>query len=134
MKGSPATAVQIGDPITQKKFSDAIVKEIRDLGLYNAITDNGAGGLSSSVGEMGESSGGFELALDKVPLKYPGMQPWEIWISESQERMTLAVPSQNVDRAFEAVLKSAVLKRGTWVNIPIVVALFSHGMVTRSWI
>lgn len=95
-EGSPATAVQIGDPITQKKMSDAIVKDIRDLGLYHAITDNGAGGLSSSVGEMGGDSGGFIVNLDKVPLKYPGMQPWEIWISESQERMTLAVPAKNV--------------------------------------
>lgn len=107
-EGSPATAVQIGDPITQKKFSDAIVKEIRDLGLYNAITDNGAGGLASSVGEMGESSGGFALALDKVPLKYPGMQPWEIWISESQERMTMAVPPQNVDKLITLLAKRGV--------------------------
>lgn len=104
-EGSPATAVQIGDPITQKKFSDAIVKEIRELGLYNAITDNGAGGLSSSVGEMAEGSGGFHLNLDKVPLKYPGMQPWEIWISESQERMTMAVPAENVDRLIELLAK-----------------------------
>lgn len=107
-ESSPATAVQIGDPITQKKFSDAIVKEIRDLGLYNAITDNGAGGLASSVGEMGESSGGFCLALDKVPLKYPGMQPWEIWISESQERMTLAVPPENVDKLLTLFAKRGV--------------------------
>ena len=107
-EGSPATAVQIGDPITQKKFSDAIVKEIRDLGLYNAITDNGAGGLSSSVGEMGESSGGFNLALDKVPLKYPGMQPWEIWISESQERMTMAVAPKNVDKLIALLEKRGV--------------------------
>lgn len=107
-EGSPATAVQIGDPITQKKFSDAIIKEIRDLGLYNAITDNGAGGLASSVGEMGESSGGFNLALDKVPLKYPGMQPWEIWISESQERMTMAVPSKNVKKLIELLAKRSV--------------------------
>ena len=107
-EGSPATAVQIGDPITQKKFSDAIVKEIRDLGLYNAITDNGAGGLSSSVGEMAESSGGFNLALDKVPLKYPGMQPWEIWISESQERMTMAVPPENVDKLLSLLAKRGV--------------------------
>lgn len=107
-EGSPATAVQIGDPITQKKFSDAIVKEIRDLGLYNAITDNGAGGLASSVGEMGESSGGFNLALDKVPLKYPGMQPWEIWISESQERMTMAVPPKNVNELLERLAKRGV--------------------------
>ncbi|MEM6810990.1 MAG: AIR synthase-related protein [Pseudomonadota bacterium] len=107
-EGSPATAVQIGDPITQKKLSDAIIKEIRDLDLYSAITDNGAGGLSSSVGEMAESSGGFELALDKVPLKYPGMQPWEIWISESQERMTLAVPPNNVDQLIAHLNKRGV--------------------------
>ena len=96
-EGSPATAVQIGDPITQKKMSDAIIRDIRDKGLYNAITDNGAGGLSSSVGEMAEGSGGFILELDKVPLKYPGLSPWEIWISESQERMTMAVPADKVE-------------------------------------
>jgi phosphoribosylformylglycinamidine synthase subunit PurSL len=90
--GSPATAVQIGDPITQKKMSDALVKEARDRFLYTSITDDGAGGLSSSVGEMAGESGGCEAFLDKVPLKYPGLSPWEIWISESQERMTLAVP------------------------------------------
>ncbi|NQZ14351.1 MAG: phosphoribosylformylglycinamidine synthase [Alphaproteobacteria bacterium] len=104
-EGSPATAVQIGDPITQKKLSDAIIKDIRDLGLYSAVTDNGAGGLASSVGEMAEGSGGFELALDQVPLKYPGMQPWEIWISESQERMTMAVPPENVDKIIELFAK-----------------------------
>ena len=90
--GSPATAVQIGDPITQKKLSDAIVKEARDRGLYNSITDNGAGGLSCSVAEMARECGGFEVDLDKVPLKYPGLAPWQIWVSESQERMTLSVP------------------------------------------
>ncbi|MEZ5813601.1 MAG: AIR synthase-related protein [Alphaproteobacteria bacterium] len=97
-EGSPATAVQIGDPITQKKMSDAIIKEIRDYGWYSAITDNGAGGMSSSIGEMAEQSGGFHVELDKVPLKYPGMAPWEIWISESQERMTMAVPEKNVEK------------------------------------
>ncbi len=91
-KGSPATAVQIGDPITQKKFSDAIVREARDKGLYNSITDNGAGGLSGSVGEMAREAGGCMVDLDTVPLKYSGLEPWQIWISESQERMTLAVP------------------------------------------
>lgn len=111
-EGSPATAVQIGDPITQKKFSDAIIKDIRNLGLYSAITDNGAGGLSSSVGEMAQDTGGFEVDLDKVPLKYPGMQPWEIWISESQERMTLAVPPKNIEK-----IQSILEKRGSesWV-------------------
>lgn len=111
-EGSPATAVQIGDPITQKKFTDAIIKDIRDLGLYSAITDNGAGGLSSSVGEMAQDTGGFLVELDKVPLKYPGMQPWEIWISESQERMTMAVPPENIEK-----LQSLLEKRGSesWV-------------------
>ena len=91
---SPATAVQIGDPITQKKLSDSIVKEARDMNLYNSITDNGAGGLSCSVAEMAKECGGAEVFLDKVPLKYPGLRPWEIWISESQERMTLSVPKK----------------------------------------
>jgi phosphoribosylformylglycinamidine synthase len=91
---SPATAVQIGDPITQKKFSDSIVKEARDMNLYNSITDNGAGGLSCSVAEMAKECGGAEVFLEKVPLKYPGLRPWEIWISESQERMTLSVPKK----------------------------------------
>jgi phosphoribosylformylglycinamidine synthase subunit PurSL len=89
--GSPATAVQIGDPITQKKLSDAIVKEARDLGLFNSITDNGAGGLSCSVAEMAKETGGCTVSLEQIPLKYPGLAPWEIWISESQERMTLAI-------------------------------------------
>lgn len=107
-EGSPATAVQIGDPITQKKMSDAIIKEIRDLGWYSAITDNGAGGLSSSVGEMAEQSGGFHVELEKVPLKYPGMSPWEIWISESQERMTLAVPEENIEKLIALFAKRGV--------------------------
>ncbi len=96
---SPATAVQIGDPITQKKLSDALIKEARDMNLYNSITDNGAGGISCSVAEMAKEvclpdgrQGGVKVVLEKVPLKYPGLRPWEIWISESQERMTLAVP------------------------------------------
>lgn len=94
--GSPATAVQIGDPITQKKLSDAIVKEARDMGLYNSITDNGAGGISCSVAEMAKESGGFIVDLEKVPLKYPGLSPWQIWVSESQERMTLSIPEKNL--------------------------------------
>jgi len=90
--GSPATAVQIGDPITQKKFSDAIAKEARDMNLFTSITDMGAGGLSGSVGEMSRESGGARVDLEKIPLKYPGLEPWQIWISESQERMLLSVP------------------------------------------
>ncbi len=102
---SPATAVQIGDPITQKKFSDAICKEARDLNLYNSITDCGAGGLSSAVGEMAQSSNGCEVNLDKVPLKYPGLQPWQTWVSESQERMILAIP-QKKWKKFEKLMKT----------------------------
>jgi phosphoribosylformylglycinamidine synthase II len=94
---SPVTAVQIGDPITQKKLSDVIVKEARDCGLYRSITDNGAGGISCSVAEMARECNGCHVILEKVPLKYPGMAPWEIWISESQERMTLAVPPEKID-------------------------------------
>ncbi len=106
--GSPATAVQIGDPITQKKLSDTIVKEARDLLLYNSITDNGAGGLSCSVAEMGKESGGCEVALETVPLKYPGLDPWEIWISESQERMTLAVPPKNLKKFIDLMKRRGV--------------------------
>lgn len=91
-ESSPSTSVQIGDAITQKKFSDAIVREARDQGLYNSITDCGAGGLSSAVGEMARESRGCRVDLEKVPLKYSGLDPWEIWISESQERMVVAVP------------------------------------------
>ncbi len=94
---SPSTAVQIGDPVTQKKLSDAIIKEIRDKNLYNSITDNGAGGISCSVSEMAKECGGCEVDLEKVPTKYPNLEPWKIWISESQERMTLAVPKENLE-------------------------------------
>ena len=93
---SPTSAVQIGDPITQKKLTDFLLRA-RDLGLYRAITDNGAGGLSSSVGEMSQLSGGCLIELDKPPLKYPGLDPWEILLSEAQERMTLAVAPENID-------------------------------------
>ncbi|MEK6933338.1 MAG: AIR synthase-related protein [Nanoarchaeota archaeon] len=105
---SPATAVQIGDPITQKKLSDAIVKEARDIGLYASITDNGAGGLSCSVAEMAKESGGCYVKLDKVPLKYPGLKQWEIWVSESQERMTLSVPKEKWLRFSELMRKRGV--------------------------
>jgi len=102
---SPATAVQIGDPITQKKLSDVIVKEARDKGLYNSITDNGAGGISCSTAEMAKECGGVIIDIDKVPLKYPGLLPWQIWISESQERMTLSVP-KNKWKEFEKLMTS----------------------------
>jgi len=88
-------AVQIGNAITQKKMMDVLL-QARDRGLYSAVTDCGAGGLSSAVGEMGEKLGA-EIDLEKVPLKYAGLRYDEIWISEAQERMVLSVPPQHVD-------------------------------------
>ena len=85
--------VQIGDPITEKKMLDVLLVA-RDRGLYTCITDCGAGGLSSAVGEMGQDIGA-EVDLDKVPLKYQGLAYWEIWISEAQERMVIAVPPEH---------------------------------------
>ena len=89
-------AVQIGNPIQEKKVLDTIL-QARDLNLYSAITDCGAGGLSSAIGEMGAELGA-KVYLDKVPLKYSGLTYMEIWISESQERMVLSVPAKNIDR------------------------------------
>lgn len=86
---SPLSAVQIGDPLTQKRMTDFIL-EARDKGLLTGITDNGAGGLSSSVGEMAEETHGARIDLDAIPLKYPGLSAYEVVISESQERMTLS--------------------------------------------
>ncbi|MEK6807916.1 MAG: AIR synthase-related protein, partial [Nanoarchaeota archaeon] len=102
-----ASHVQIGDPYKQKKLHDFLI-EARDLGLYKCITDNGAGGLSSSVGEMAQFSNGFELRLDKVPLKYSGLAPWQILLSESQERMTLAVLPEKKDELFKLAEKHDV--------------------------
>lgn len=84
------SAVQIGDPITEKGLIE-LIERARDRRLYTAITDCGAGGFSSAVGEMGEVLG-VDVDLANAPLKYPGLAPWEIWISEAQERMVLAVP------------------------------------------
>jgi phosphoribosylformylglycinamidine synthase len=98
---SPSSAVQIGDPITQKKMIDMLLAA-RDAGLIQVITDNGAGGLSSSVGEMAELTNGAELDLSTVPLKQPGLSPWEILVSESQERMTVGLLEEDT-AAFEAL-------------------------------
>jgi phosphoribosylformylglycinamidine synthase II len=98
---SPSSAVQIGDPITQKKMLDMVL-EARDAGLITCITDNGAGGLSSSIGEMAEYTNGCEIDLAAVPLKQAGLSPWEILVSESQERMTIAVKSEDQE-AFEGL-------------------------------
>jgi len=93
---TPAGHVQIGDPYTQKKMHDFLLI-CRDRGLYPFITDNGGGGLSSSIGESAMLSNGCEVWIDKVPLKYDGLDMWEIWISESQERMTISVKPEDID-------------------------------------
>ena len=95
-ESSPVQAVQIGDPITQKMMFDMLA-EARDRGLFSGMTDNGAGGLSSSVGEMAELTGGATIDVERAPLKYPGLAPWEILISEAQERMTIAVPPAQLE-------------------------------------
>jgi phosphoribosylformylglycinamidine synthase len=100
---SPAQAVQIGDPITQRKMYEFLI-EARNLSLYRTLTDNGAGGLSSSIGEMCRLSGGADVDLTNAPLKYEGLQPWEIFLSEAQERMTLAVPPEHWE-AFSALAR-----------------------------
>ena len=93
-------SVQIGDPIVQKRALDVLLAA-RDAGLYDAVTDCGAGGLSSAVGEMG-SELGADIELSIVGTKYPGLAPWELWLSEAQERMVFAVPAGNID-AFAAL-------------------------------
>jgi phosphoribosylformylglycinamidine synthase subunit PurSL len=89
------SAVQIGAPITEKKVADVII-QARDLRLYHAITDCGAGGFSSAIGEIGARTG-VQVELAHAPLKYQGLAPWEIWLSEAQERMVLAVPPEHLE-------------------------------------
>ena len=124
---SPTSAVQIGDPITQKKMLDMLL-EARDFGLYRGITDNGAGGLSSSLGEMAGLSGGVRIDLDACPLKYTGLASWEILVSESQERMSLAVPPSTVeaflDLAKRRDVEAAVVGEFTDTGE---VEVFAHG-------
>jgi len=95
-KDIPTSVVQIGNPIIEKKVLDALMIA-RDRKLYSAITDCGAGGLSSAVGELAQHCGA-EVHLENVPLKYQDLKPWEIWVSESQERMVLAVPSEKFEQ------------------------------------
>ncbi len=86
-------SVQIGDPIVEKLLIDALIGA---EDLYSAITDCGAGGLSSAIGEMAEGVGA-DIELDLVPRKYPGLEAWEVWLSEAQERMVVAVASTSLD-------------------------------------
>jgi phosphoribosylformylglycinamidine synthase II len=101
-------AVQIADPIEEEKVKRAMV-EIRDRELASATTDLGGGGMSSSVGETADRYGcGVTVDLDKVPLKYAGLAPWEIYVSESQERMLIVVPPENLSEVSEIFKKEEV--------------------------
>ncbi|WP_028325873.1 AIR synthase-related protein [Desulfatirhabdium butyrativorans] len=104
---TPAGHVQIGDPYTQKKMHDFLI-EARDLGLIQFVTDNGGGGLSSSIGESARFSNGCHVELEKAPLKYEGLDQWEIWVSESQERMTVAVRPEDLERFLALSRRHAV--------------------------
>ena len=104
---SPRSAVQIGSPITQKNMSDFMIRAAKE-GLIKSSTDNGAGGLSSSIGELATITDGAVVELHKVPLKYAGLKPWEIFVSESQERMSLVVEPQNVDALFKMAVEYEV--------------------------
>jgi phosphoribosylformylglycinamidine synthase len=129
---SPVQAVQIGDPITQKMMFDFLL-EARAQGLYSAITDNGAGGLSSSVGEMAKQPGGARLDLSRAPLKYQGLAPWEILVSEAQERMTLAVPPDRLE-AFLALSRLREVEStdlGEFVSEPVFHVLHGDRTVAR---
>ncbi|MEM7198713.1 MAG: phosphoribosylformylglycinamidine synthase subunit PurL [Planctomycetota bacterium] len=99
-------AVQIGDPIAERKVMDAILR-MADEDLFSAITDCGAGGFSSAVGEMADGLGA-DVELADAPLKYGGLAPWEIWVSEAQERMVLAVAPDRLARALEVCDEESV--------------------------
>ncbi|MBI2549743.1 phosphoribosylformylglycinamidine synthase subunit PurL [Candidatus Woesearchaeota archaeon] len=109
-EGLTTSVVQIGNAIEEKKMLDTIL-EARDRKLFNAITDCGAGGFSSAVGEMGRELGA-EVELSQVPLKHSGMKPWEIWLSESQERMVVSVPEKNLQK-----LKEICEKEGAGIAV-----------------
>jgi len=94
-----SSSVQIGNPIEEKKVTSALMRALQE-DLYTAITDCGAGGLSSAVGELTEEYG-CEVYLEKVPLKYKGLSYTEIWISESQERMVIITENDKVKRLEE---------------------------------
>ena len=123
------SVVQIGNPIMEKKIVDALL-QARDRNLYRSITDCGAGGFSSAVGEMGEPVGA-EVHLERVSLKYEGLAPWEIWLSEAQERMVIAVPPENLSELMEIceaeVVEATVL--GTFTDTHRLQVFYDGAMV-----
>lgn len=105
------SAVQIGNAIEEKRVIDAVLA-LREKGFIRAITDCGAGGFSSAIGEMGKETG-VQVFLEKAPLKYPGLAPWEIFLSESQERMVIAIDPKDLKQVLEILklhnVESAVI-------------------------
>src|SRR5579883_1327753 len=128
---SAGSAVQIGAPITEKKVSDVILAA-RERKLYTAITDCGAGGFSSAIGEMGAHTGA-RVELADAPLKYAGLAPWEIWLSEAQERMVLAVPPAHIEelRAICAIEEVEATILGTFTNDSRLIVTY-HGHTVAS--
>ncbi|MCL1972486.1 MAG: phosphoribosylformylglycinamidine synthase subunit PurL [Endomicrobia bacterium] len=101
-----ASGVPQGNPKFQKKILDAQLKA-RDLKLYRAVTDCGAGGYSSAFGELGEKTG-VNIELEKIPVLKKGLEPWQIWVSETQERMAFVVPAKNIKKFLEIFKKAGV--------------------------
>ncbi|MBI3555145.1 MAG: phosphoribosylformylglycinamidine synthase, partial [Deltaproteobacteria bacterium] len=104
---SPVSAVQLGDPLTQRRVWDFLI-EARDQALFRAVTDNGAGGLSSSIGELARlcgKKGGARMDVGQARTKYPGLLPYELVVSESQERMSFAVAPEKLE-TFLALAKA----------------------------
>ncbi|MDH4210684.1 MAG: phosphoribosylformylglycinamidine synthase subunit PurL [candidate division WOR-3 bacterium] len=104
---SEKSCVQIGNPIMERRVMDCLL-QVNEQGILNSVTDCGGGGLSSAVGEMGKETG-VKVFLDRVPLKYKGLSPREIWISESQERMVLAVPQEHIQKVIQVFEGEGVL-------------------------
>ncbi|MGE5551608.1 MAG: AIR synthase-related protein [Bacteroidota bacterium] len=128
-RAKESAAVQIGHPITERKFMEAI-PVLRDAGIIRSITDLGAGGLSCAAGEMGEATG-IRLELDAVPLKDASLTAWEILLSESQERMLIAVPPDKLDEALAILDRYDVLaaKVGVFTATHRYQAMWRHEMV-----
>lgn len=109
-ESSPVSAVQLGDPLTQRRVWDFLI-EARDEGLFRAVTDNGAGGLSSSIGELARlcgKQGGARMDVSEARTKYPGLKPYELVVSESQERMSFAVQPENLEKFLELARRRGV--------------------------
>jgi phosphoribosylformylglycinamidine synthase len=128
---SNINAVQIGNPIVEKKILDVMLKA-RDLNFYKAVTDCGAGGLSSAIGELAEQTGAV-VYLDKVPVKYSGLRPWEIWISESQERMVIVVERKNKKKIIKIFNEENVEATfiGEFTNSKKLVLMYKNNMLAN---